>query len=241
MDEDASGLDYALLDNHVRLLDKVACLTYQSVYIIDYYRRSFAYVSNNPLFLCGLKAKEVEWLGYAFYLKFVPLEDLELLLAINEAGFHFFGTIPLGKRMDYNISYDFRMKQPKSGHTLLVNHKLTPLELDKSGNMWLALCVVSTSSNDSSGNIFIRERGNKSVFKYDMATRRWLSQDNLKLTTMEKEILLLSIQGPTSGEIARQLSLSVNTIKYHRKRILKKMDVSNMAEALAYASNSKLI
>lgn len=33
--------------------------TYQSIYIIDYFKKNFLYVSDNPLFLCGHTVEEV--------------------------------------------------------------------------------------------------------------------------------------------------------------------------------------
>jgi DNA-binding NarL/FixJ family response regulator len=66
-------------------------------------------------------------------------------------------------------------------------------------------------------------------------------QPNLKLTNIEKEILLLSSRGLTVPEIALQLYLDVNTIKYHRKNIFKKFHVDNIAEALTYAENYQFI
>ena len=40
-------------------IDAFARTTYRSVYVIDYYRQNFLYVSENPLFLCGMDASEV--------------------------------------------------------------------------------------------------------------------------------------------------------------------------------------
>lgn len=60
--------DYRLADTFVRAAEAFANATYQSVYIIDYYRKNFLYVSPNPLFLCGMTADKVKGLGYQFYL-----------------------------------------------------------------------------------------------------------------------------------------------------------------------------
>ena len=45
------------------MVEAFARVTYQSVYLIDYYRQEILYVSDNPLFLCGHTAKEVKELG----------------------------------------------------------------------------------------------------------------------------------------------------------------------------------
>ena len=40
-------------------IDTFARTTYRSVYVIDYYKQNFLYVSENPLFLCGMDANEI--------------------------------------------------------------------------------------------------------------------------------------------------------------------------------------
>ncbi len=42
--------------------------TNHSLYIIDYNRKNFLYVSSNPLFLCGHSPEDVQQKGYAFFL-----------------------------------------------------------------------------------------------------------------------------------------------------------------------------
>ncbi|MDR0793940.1 MAG: helix-turn-helix transcriptional regulator [Chitinophagaceae bacterium] len=214
--------------------------TYQSIYIIDYYKKGFLYVSDNPLFLCGNKPSVVEKMGYYFYLKYVPENDLELLLEYNVAGFSFYNDIPINERLQYIISYDFHLIQPNK-RLLLINHKLAPLLLDKSSNIWLALCVVSVSSNEKAGNAFIQKIGSDKKFIYSTENKKWQSEKITKLTGIEKEILLLSIQGITMNEIAQKVNLTQVTIKFHRSNIFEKLKVKNIAEAIACAANHKLI
>jgi len=62
-----------------------------------------------------------------------------------------------------------------------------------------------------------------------------------KLTEREIEILKMVAQGQTSAQIACALSLSVETIKWYRKRILQKTDSSNSAEMIKKASEAGLL
>lgn len=55
--------DYELLAPYEQLLDTFARTTHRTIYVIDYYRKNFLYVSDNPLFLCGMPADEVKEMG----------------------------------------------------------------------------------------------------------------------------------------------------------------------------------
>lgn len=229
--------DYKQVQSYIELAKTLSHITYQTIYLIDYYQKSFPYVSENSLFLCGNSAKQVQKQGYSFYLNNVPEEDLEMLLLINEEGFRFYKTIPLVERKEYCITYDFRLKQP-DGHTTLINHKLAPLALDKEGNIWIALCLVSFSSNDEPGNVVITKNADeKIIFLFDITRRKWNQRRITKLKKQEREILILTIQGFTVAKMAKRMFLSEDTIKFHRKNLFKKLNVSNISEAIFAAVN----
>ena len=56
-----------------------------------------------------------------------------------------------------------------------------------------------------------------------------------ELTRREKEILGLIASGMTNPEIADKLCLSTDTIKTHRKNMMRKLDVNNTAGLVKYA------
>ncbi|HET7118601.1 MAG TPA: helix-turn-helix transcriptional regulator [Hanamia sp.] len=240
LDSVPSAYDYGMVKYYTRVADALSQLLYHSIYLIDYYKRGFLYVSDNPLFLCGKSATQVMQAGYSFYLKNVPYEDLKLLLEINGAGFQFYNNIALNERTDYSISYDFRLRRP-NGHLMLINHKLAPLILDPNGNIWIALCLVSLSSNNNPGNIVIKNTKEEKVFEYDISLKKWNEQKVVRLNNREKEILMLSSRGLTVERIAKELFLSVDTIKFHKKNLFKKLKASSISEAILSAANTGII
>ena len=232
-------LDYSRVDEYIRSAEAFSRSTYQSVYIIDYFKQNFLYVSPNPMFLCGLTPEQMMKLGYRFYLEYVPEDEQPLLLTLNRAGFSFYNDIPVDERKDWYITYDFHILN--DGRRILVNHKLTPLALTSDGRIWLALCVVSASTHTDAGHIEMHRVGSSEYFEYNRNTHRWDKRQMPTLTDGEKSVLTLSIQGLTMSEIADKICLSPDTIKKYRQRIFEKLDVRNISEAIVAATNNRLL
>jgi len=228
------------IENYLVPIKAFARTTYKSIYIIDYNKKGFDFVSDNPLFLCGNKASEVKKMGYEFYFKHVIESDLELLLKINTIGFDYYENVPIKDRLDYTISYDFHLKDLE-GKVFLVNQKLTPVYLTEEGKVWKAMCVVSLSSEQNSGNIKVFKNGSDKVIEYDLENNCWKQADKINLTKREIEILHYSIKGYTIKEISEQIFISPETVKFHRKKLFIKLDVNNISEAIAYVIGNNLI
>ena len=215
-------------------------ITNKSVYVVDYQKQGFEYVSDNPLFLCGYTAEEVKEMGYDYYFKQIPQKDLELLLKINVVGFDFYETIAADERKDHYISYDFHI-QMQDGKTILVHQKLTPLFFTESGKVWKAICIVSLSTAQNSGNITIHKKNSNETFVYDLEGEYWKTILRQELSDREKEILQYSIRGYSISEMADKLFISPDTVKFHRKKMFEKLEVSNITEAISQAAAANLI
>lgn len=68
---------------------------------------------------------------------------------------------------------------------------------------------------------------------FPAAARRWLGQPRPAVTFSEREwdVLKLVAQGLTNGQVAAQLHLSANTVKFHLRNIYQQLGVSNRTEA----------
>ncbi|NII80979.1 MULTISPECIES: response regulator transcription factor [unclassified Pedobacter] len=229
-----------LQQDYMEAIKAFARLTYESVYVIDYEKMAFEYVSENPLFLCGYSPNEVLDLGYEFYFKNVPEKDLALLSLINEAGFDFFAKLTDGEKKHYSITYDFHLIN-QEGKPTLINHKLTPLFLTGEGKMWKAMCIVSISHHQQAGNIYIYKQGTDELWALNIESKIWHKSEKPKLSKREIEILQLHAQGLTINQIAEKIFVAPDTVKYYRRRIFERLEVSNMVEALSRAVNSKMI
>ena len=234
----APDYDSNVLSTLVQTVEAFARVTYQSVYLIDYYRQEFLYVSDNPLFLCGHTAKEVKELGYSFYLEHVPEEELKMLVELSRSGFKFFDTFDNVDKYQCSMSYHFHLK---SGiKSKLINHQLTPILLTDEGKIWIGMCVVSLSSHKTVGHIEFHKNGLRSYWKYSFEGHRWKECEGMSLKEEELEVLRLSAAGLTMTEIADRMCRSLDSIKFYKRHAFEKLGVTNITEAISRVTLNKL-
>jgi DNA-binding NarL/FixJ family response regulator len=61
------------------------------------------------------------------------------------------------------------------------------------------------------------------------------------LTSREREVLHLALQGGTSTEIARRLSISRRTVEIHRCNMMRKLGVHTQTQLLRYAAQRGIL
>ncbi len=61
------------------------------------------------------------------------------------------------------------------------------------------------------------------------------------LSLRERQILQLVAEGMTSEQIARRLFISVKTVSSHRRKIMEKLNLNNVAELTRYAINEGIV
>lgn len=232
---------YCGLQPYIDSARAFAQITYKSLYIIDYNRMNFLYVSDNPLFLCGESVATVQQEGYDFYYNHVPEEDLEFLTQVNRAGFDFFKGIAVSERTQYTISYNFRVNKQESKERVLINHQITPLKLDSMGNIWLALCLVSLAPSQERGVAYMTAVNSNTMWQFSSKSGRWKQIESIVLNEYEKAVIRLANQGLSVGEIANEINRSEDSVKGYRKNIYQKLGVGNISEAIAVATHRRLI
>ena len=227
--------DYQKINLLVNAAKAFARCTHQCVYVIDYFKQNFLYVSENLAYLCGQTSDKIKDFGYQFYLDYVPEKEQQMLLEINKTGFDLFNDIPHAERLEYTISYDFHIIHGKK--LKLINHHLTPMVLTNDGRIWLALCTISMSARNAPGYIIMKKSNSKSYYEYSLDKHKWIKKEGITLSEMERDVLTLSAQGYTMNDIAGKLYKSVDTIKACKRAMFSKLEVKNIAEAISYATN----
>ena len=218
-------------------LDAVSRMSGCGYYVIDYHKKNFYYVSDNISYWLGLSADEVKEMGYGIYTKFVPEQDLKMLIEVNNSGFDLFAKLPDSEKSKYSISYDFHLVV--SGKKRLFFHQLTPLVMKK-GKIWLALCCFCITSRKKAGNVVMKKHNDRKYLEYSLTEHFWKEGQPITISDQEKELLNLTASGFVYKEMADIIHLSEETVKKNCQKLMKKFGVNKMAEALMYAINYAL-
>ncbi len=227
-------------DRYFNVLKAVSETSLGCVYIADLKTKKLEFISENPLLFSGLSAAEVEKIGYNFFRKYTKKADLEILKKVSTYGLKFFECLSPEEKKVHTITYDFHLKYANSVD-VLVNHKITPIELYDDGEISKIVCVVSYSLNRSAGNIRIVSNTSETYWKYNLFTGKWTEESKVALKLREIEIIRLYLQGLKIEEIAEQLFVSPSTIKFHRSKLFERIGVKNIIEAISYVITNNLI
>ena len=66
-------------------------------------------------------------------------------------------------------------------------------------------------------------------------------RDAFELTPRERDVLALMAEGASNKQIAKQLSISVHTAKFHVASVLEKLDATGRTDAVAHAARIGVI
>lgn len=102
-------------------------------------------------------------------------------------------------------------------------------------------CVLARRRKKAGADAAAEDAAGTSGAAADPGAAGAAAADAPELTGREKEILDLLAKGYTAAEIADALHLSTETIKWYRKKLLVKFDVSNTPELIARAKEAGVI
>jgi DNA-binding CsgD family transcriptional regulator len=239
-DFEVDNADYLEFEKKVYFLERLAEVENGSVIVLDLYQKKYIFLRsryiepfNNPLI-------DHDPQDPMYYSQFIHPDDLPIVMDSYKKAFTFFLSRPEEERKDYKLIQNFRQCD-KYGKYLNLILQLVVLELDKKGNIWLALILDDLLPDKISFEGVNRRLINLKTGKICLFKNELEPNKKTILSTREVEVLGLVSKGFASKEIADKLFLSVNTVNNHRQNILEKVKASNTSEAVNYARNLGLL
>lgn len=219
-----AGLDYGLLDGHVRQLEQWAAIGGSVLSVYDCNRMEHAYES--PTLCECFKNEQGVFDGVQIH----P-DDYEAVMKNAVAAMKYVFRNNKHCR-DLKMIREYRAFA--YGQWRRITEQFFVLETDQQGNAWLTLSVVDVSPNQSAPfKVCSRLVNHKSGDVFSPIDEYYDSEKIL--SHREVEVLSLVAQGMLSKEIAEGLHISIATVNNHRQHILEKLKVDNSMEAVRYA------
>jgi len=194
------------------------------------------------LFIFDLIKQRNIWVNNYYYqlLGYTNDEVLKLKTGFPELIYH-----PVDKSLFLDRINFFKQKK---GH---IYNALYRIQHKKGHWIWiLSHCQIYTNDENGEPNQILGVHFDCSEnFHFMDNASIWINQNKISgnqnslqiLSQREKEIVEYLAKGNTSREIAQILNISVYTVRNHRKNILKKLSLHNVAALIRFASNTGII
>lgn len=202
-------------------------------FIMNHHNISFDFVSKEVREVLGYSKDEfdIECLN-----KNLHPDDQPWFLAFGHKMIDFFSRLPVEKLMKYKLRYDIRYRK-KNGDYVRILYQGVIVELDENSRLLRSLAVHTDIT-------YLKQEG-KPVLSFigmdgepsyiDVGTKNIFVESKDELSTREKEVLKLLIEGKPSKQISDILHISKQTVDTHRKNMLRKNHLNNTGELIGKA------
>ena len=221
----------------------------EALFVLDFQKRSFLYVSPHNLFLCGYSIEKVKDEGYYFFRSILHPDDLPQWIEIHVAilkslynnklsteRINYFGcTLRLRNLLSY---------KDNEPDYLMVYLKIKPKFQD--GIPLWGICLLSISVVPKSGNLCVFY-DNHDYSIYSFLSGKWSFHPFVPLSKREKQILIWGQAGLSNKEMAGRLHLSVKLIEkiktslFEKQSIVDEHNLNSFSKKNQYANNRRLI
>ncbi len=234
--------DYTLLKEKLKVVKLFNSLSNQPFFINDLYKGDYAYISEIPKHFTGYDLSEIESCGADAYALVLTERDLLFLRKTEPILYRFIDTIDKEKRKGYVVTIGHYLIN-KDGTIIPIVIYKTPLLFDDDENVWMLLARIAIANKNlqEKNFLYVDIADSNERYAYDEKTGTFNIIERPVITPMEKNILQLSNRGFLEKETAEHLNISINTVKTHKKNVLRKLGVENMSEAYLMATVHKLI
>jgi len=205
-------------------------------WIFDYRQRRFYQVKGNFEQITGYSKDIIENGDSEFVVSFLHPQDREKALELT-AYFHaFVARQPAEARKNYKASMDFRIKRA-DGKYIRLMEQTAILELNDAGRILAVIKFYSEITHLNKENkvqLTLLNDEQEIEHAITVITPLETAKADFPLSKREKEILQLIAGGHSAKAIADSLFISENTVKNHRKNILKKLNLKNSRQLISY-------
>jgi len=231
LQKNSTKLDYKIVEKHIDFFNLIDETNTSIAVVQDLINNNIVYFSERFFDVFGFirtKEKEIDHVWFREYLH--PSDYIINISGIKTQ--EFLKNVPIEKRKNYKLVHDFRIKNDFGKWIRLFVQDIM-LELNEKGEPWINLKLFDISPiqdlNQPAYSMCREISSGKIIF-----TLEGKNEFSSKISKREIEVLGLIAEGMKSKEIAKKLCISENTVNNHRRNVIKKLNVSNISEALMF-------
>ena len=198
------------------------------------------YMSPSYMELAGYSEGDVCTGEFSFLHDIVLPEDLVMIKELK-ANLSTRKLAPLRNESenDYSVHFNYRIRH-KTGSLIHLECRMQPVGYFK-GRPNFLLSYVQKTEDVFKRKFEIHFFSKQECYVFDTHRNKFVRQEKKMLKEIEIQILELVSRGARESTMVKQTGLDINMIKYHKKKIMKKLSVQSMNEALYYALKNNIL
>jgi len=226
------NLNHPIFKRIIRFSDQAVILMNQSTF-------SYDYVTENIKDFTGYEASEVQSKGALFGFSLMHPDDLAQLENMAFVAFNdcFNSLSSDSEKLKIRFSYTYRIRKANGTYIPVLQHSI-PLSIENNKVLLSLLVITDISAFKTYAHVAF-----KTILINETSTTILFQGNCAKSVFSEREVnvLELTANGVSEKQIAEKLGVSINTIKTHRRNMIKKAGVKNAAELIRYGVANLLI
>lgn len=211
------------------------------IHILNFLTDEFLYLSETKDFIGGYTSDDISGRGWKFFIDICIPQGRNVLSKAIVFADDFFSKLPVEKKKDYSISFNYTIKVKDSNMDMKVNHQLAPLYIDSMNRAAVFIGTVFPGSNALGNTMLIRNVKEGKRWAYNVAGNCLEALAPACLTPMEKRMMSCACSGMTTNMMSSILNKSADTINGYRKSVIAKLGVQNLQEAVTMVLINKLL
>jgi len=237
------ALDQSILQIlHSDFFQHYHLLTEQVCFLLDYRTMKYLYVSENVTGVSGYSIDRIYTEGIDYLGQHYHPDDVDKLPFIFKTLTDRLSRLTPDKILKCRLSYDYRVRYADGKYRRLLQDNI-PLVLDDKKNVVYGIIIMTDISLHKTIDSI-----NYKIVSYLTPERPVTLLEGTvgadpgnKLSGREKEVVRLTAEGFSQKEIADRLSISIQTVKTHRKNLIRRLNVKNSAELVKYCMANLII
>lgn len=205
----------------------------------------YDYIGKDHPLITGYSNERVRQEGLKFHVEHIHPEDVEYTVKVAYPKFQeAMQQCPAEDLEHLRLQTNYRFRHA-DGHHIHLIEQVRPLILDEERENRLLLTQVqqmplleSFQVNVLIERLMPEEQAAETVYEESFPKEE---EKEPALTGREFEVIQLLAEGMSSKEIADHLYLSVHTVRTHRKKILKKLELKNTVQLTAFAAAKGIV